>query len=304
MYGYVVTSKTSPFLFSLLFCAMACSGAASNAGSVVNPALSSNQAAQHTQLIQQGDALWAKRAEPGQAQAAIGKWEKALELQPADPATALKVSRAYFFAAGGWLSLLPASERIQLHKRGVAVAEQGLKAQSKQFARLRSQGAKFEDAVKVIERPGIGLVYWYGANLGAQAYASGMAEGLKLKSRVENTIKHVYEVDPSYARYGADQFMATFYAAAPPFIGGDMKKADEHFEVLAKKAPNNLAALLLKARFYAVRKKDRALFDKLKKQILDAKPCDAAAPVSPCIEKGYEPEAALQKHKAAKLSWP
>jgi len=277
-------------------------GAASSGMSTSEPRkLDATQTSAHAKYISEGDALWAKRGQGGNAMAAIGKWEEAVKVQPGDWRTCAKLSKAYFFAAGGWLSNVFWKKRMKLHERGFELAEQGLKAQSPRFAKLRSQGSKIENAVEVIEREGIPLAYWYGTNLGAYAYASGMVDGLKLKSRIEKMIQHVHKTERPFFHYGADRFLAAFYGAAPPFIGGDINKATEQYEFLAKKVPNNLSMHYVKARYYAVRKKDKAMFLKLLNGIIAAKPCADPNPTTPCIEAGSEAEADLEKSKARAL---
>lgn len=303
MYGLAVRTKQliSVFVAVGLATTVACGGAASNGVTVNRTELAPSQVSQHKQLIDAGDEAWAKRGQPGQADAAIAKWEEALKLKADDAPTCAKLARAYHFAAGGWLSLRSSADRAQLHKRGFTVALQGLRAMSPPLEKLLAQGGKLETAIEVTERDGVPLAYWYAANLGGYAYAAGMAEGLKHKSRVEKIIRFVYKTNPAYFFYGADRFMAAFYAAAPAFIGGDMQQAEKHFDVVAKKAPNFLSAQLLKARFFAVRKKDKAMFETLLTGIINAKPCSDTNQANPCIAKGLEPEAAIEQAKARAL---
>ncbi len=302
MYGLAVEMKQFTIISiiaGLGLAASACGGGTSVTG-VDRTVLAPAQATAHTKLVSEGDALWAKRGEAGNAKAAIDKWEEAIKLKASDWETCGKLSRAYHFAAGGWLSLQDSAPRKKMHRRGFEVADQGLKALSPQFERLRKQGSKIHAAAAVIERDGIPLVYWYAANLGAYAYASGM-EGLKYKTSIEKLIAHVYKIERPFNRHSADHFMAAFFAAAPPFLGGNMQQADEHFGYLAKHAPNNMSVLLLKARFYAPRKKDKKMFVDALNGIINAKPCSDPNPTTPCMDKGFEPEAELEKPKARKL---
>ena len=109
-----------------------------------------------------------------------------------------------------------------------------------------------------------GWAKWIGLNL-------DRVEALANVPMLKATLQRVIELDGGFY-YGSPHLnMAVYLAAIPPIAGGNLDKAKEHFdEAFALGADNLLLAKVLFARYYAVRLRDRALFEKTLQQVMEA----------------------------------
>jgi hypothetical protein len=86
---------------------------------------------------------------------------------------------------------------------------------------------------------------------------------------VEATMRRILELDDSFYYGSPHLFMATYLAARPAVLGGNLSKAREHFETaLAQAQGKLLMARVLFARYYAVGVGDRALFEDTLQEVL------------------------------------
>jgi hypothetical protein len=186
-----------------------------------------------------------------------------------------------------------ANERyLNAHLRGVEHARRGLAALSSDFEKRMTGGTKIEDAVKLIGRPGIPLVYWYASNIGKWGKAKGIGTVLKHKDSIFGLVTHVRETQPDYFHAAADRYFGAYFAVAPAFAGGDLNRSQQHFNESMKAEPNYLGTYVLAAELYATKTQNTAIFDSYLKTVLDA-PED--------IIKGLEPESRIEKKKAQLL---
>lgn len=277
---------------------VACGGGqtATPKGPPTNPA----RAGEHRQLVAAGDALWKQRGDAAKLRAAIDKWQAAVNIDATDAATYEKLGRAISLLGNVGMATATKAERAALFQRGAKLAERGIAAASPAYARLRRQGAKILDAVKVTERAAAPLVYWHAVNLGSYVAEVGVSAGIKYKDTIFKLMSHVLQVAPSYYYRGADRALGAFFAALPPFLGGDLTRSKKHFDAAVKHAPNFLGNYVVMAEFYAVKKKDKALFDELLGKVVAARACgDGVA--SPCVRPELTVEAAIDKKQAQKL---
>ena len=88
---------------------------------------------------------------------------------------------------------------------------------------------------------------------------------------LEATMHRVIELDGGFY-YGSPYLqMAVYLAAKPSIAGGNLAKAKEYFdEAFTLGADKLLFAKVLFARYYAVRRKDRVLFEKTLQQVVQA----------------------------------
>ena len=229
---------------------------------------------QHQQLVGEGDALWAERLDETKLRGAIAKWSEAVKVKPDDHETYTKLARACYLLADGFLSFVDGKveEFLATHEQGLGFAEQGLLALSPDFEKRRQGGTEVEDAVMVLGREAVPLLYWYDVNLGKWAKFQGIVTTLKHKDRIFKIMTHVYNLDPDYFHGAPDRYFGAFYAVAPAFAGGDLEKSHQYFERSVKKAPHYLATHVLIAENYAPKVQDRALFERELKFVLDTPP--------------------------------
>ncbi len=253
-------------------------------------------------LVKEGDDAWEKRVDRAQLELAIRKWEEAVKLRDDDYQTYAKLARASYLLADGWLAFEPAKKTLFLatHERGYGFALRGLAAASPDFEKRILAGTNIENAIKVVGRNGVPLIYWYGSNLGKWAKARGFTTILKYKDRIFGMVDRVYELDPDFFYGAADRYFGAFYAIAPSFAGGDVHKSYEHFQASLKRAPNYLGTYVLAAEFYAPKNQDPKMYETYLTMVVNAKPCGDGVQ-SPCIMPELAPEAAIEQKKAAKL---
>ncbi|MCX5794058.1 MAG: TRAP transporter TatT component family protein [Elusimicrobia bacterium] len=77
-------------------------------------------------------------------------------------------------------------------------------------------------------------------------------------------MKRSHELDPDYDFAGSDMFFGVYFASRPKLLGGDTKKAQEHFKWAERLTEGKyLMVYLLEAKTLAVALQDRALFESL-----------------------------------------
>ncbi|MBN2008476.1 TRAP transporter TatT component family protein [candidate division KSB1 bacterium] len=88
--------------------------------------------------------------------------------------------------------------------------------------------------------------------------------------KVQLMMDRVIELDESFFFGGAHMFFGTIYAARPPLLGGDISKAEFHFNKCFQYADKKfLLPYVYYAKFYATRVFDEALFDSTISLILE-----------------------------------
>jgi hypothetical protein len=88
---------------------------------------------------------------------------------------------------------------------------------------------------------------------------------------LEATMQRVIELDGGFYYGSPHLHMAVFLAAKPSIAGGNLDKAKEHFDkAFALGADKLFSAKVLFARHYAVGLKDRVLFERTLKEIIEA----------------------------------
>jgi len=269
---------------------------------------SPTQTTEHQTLVTDGDALWEKRGDRASLEGALKKWEAAVKLRDDDHATYAKLSRGYYFLADAYLAFdamgggypydpdgvtdAAANEQfLNMHLRGIEHAERGMAAASPDFEKRIMQGIQAEDAVVVIDRKGIPLVYWYASNLGKWAKAKGFSTVLKHKDRIFKMVSHVYETGPDHFFGASDRYFGAFYAVAPAFAGGDLDKSEKHFTAAFKASNDYLGTFVLAAELWATKAQNTDAFDEYLAKVVAAGegPAELA------------PENAVEKRKAAAL---
>jgi tetratricopeptide (TPR) repeat protein len=240
-----------------------------------------------------GDAKWAERTDAANVRAAIVEWEKAAEANPNNLDLLVKLTRAHYFLADGYLRAeADDKEYLTLMDKGVKWGEKAMVAASPEFAKAMADGAKFPEAVKLVGKEGVGAMYWYASSLGKWAKKKGFAVLLGQKDNVKATMDRCLELDPTFYYGGPHRYFGAFYAIAPSFAGGDLEKSKVHFKKSLEISPDFVGTKVLWAAELAVKTQDEETFDKLMAEIEAVKE-DAIPDVSA--------ETRVEKQKAAEL---
>jgi tetratricopeptide (TPR) repeat protein len=289
---------------------LGCGASAKGLGDRINRTpLNAQQAAQHKQLVEEGDTLWGHRTERPKLEAAIAKWEQAVRIKDDDWQTYEKLARACYLLADGMLVYEQGTPEgkanfLATHEKGYYFAQRGMAAISRDFEKRMMAGTQIEHAAKVLGRNGVPLIYWYASNLGKWGKAKGFTTILEYKDRAFDLISRVRELNPDFFYGAADRYFGTYYAVAPSFAGGDVQKSYEHFQASLKAAPNYLGTYVLAAENYAVKQTVEGgseLFDQFLNAVINARPCEEPEATEPCIMKELAPEAEIEKRKARDL---
>jgi hypothetical protein len=238
-----------------------------------------------------GEAAWARRGERAEAEKAIAAWEATVGQRPDNALVLARLSRAYYFLAEAFLRA-PADKDAYLAnlEKGISYGERALAAADPAFRAKMKDGQKVEDAIKGVGKEGLEAMYWYAVNLGKWSRAKGLAALLGNKDRVFGVMSRALELDESFFHGAPHRYFGAYWALLP--VGRDLDKSRQHFERSLAIAPNYAGTRVLMAEAYAVKKQDRALFQKLLDEVL-ATPDNVMA--------GLEPETHVEKDKAREL---
>lgn len=226
--------------------------------------------------MQKGEAAWVKRSDRQVLAEALAAWEQAAALKPDDALVYAKLARGYYFLADGFLRASPAEYQATFEK-SVSFGERGMAAANPKFKEHVVAGGKVEDGMQYLTAEAVQVesAYWYAAALGKWARSKGFATTLGNKDRIKGVMERLLALDteasfgPTGFFHGAiDRYFGSFYAVAPGFAGGDMEKSKSHFERSLTKAPYYPGTRVLYADTYAVKKGDRALFERLLNEVL------------------------------------
>lgn len=257
---------------ALVVASTGCGASAAGLGSGIKRGGASDPAA-HQAAVAAGDAAFAQRADRAQLELAITKYDEAVKLKDDDYETYEKLARANYLLADGWLFFEQAEKKEQFlatYERGYTAAQRGMAARYPAVEQRLAAGVDLKDAAQLVDKAGIGLLYWYATNLGKWGNAQDITVVLTYKDRIYSIMEQVYRLDTNYFYGAADRYFGAYYAIAPSFAGGDLDKSWNHFEATRKIEPRYVATYNLVAEFYAPKKQDAKLFDEMTQKVLDA----------------------------------
>ncbi len=223
-------------------------------------------AAAHSAAIAAGDAAFAGRVDRAQLELSIVKYEEAIKLKDDDWQTYGKLARACYALADQWLFFEKEQNPklfLDTYEKGYVYAQRGMAALSPEVEKRLAAGVDLKDAVALLDKQAIELLYWHATNLGRWANAQDITVVLSFKERIYNIMEMVLRFDPNYFHGAADRYFGAYYSIAPSFAGGDLDKSNAHFQASIKIAPNYASTYILVAEFLAPKKQDEKLFDEM-----------------------------------------
>jgi len=234
---------------------------------------------------------WEKRTTPEEIKLAIADWEKAVEADPSDLESLISLTRANYFLADAY-TRGDDKEYLALMDRAVHWGELAMAAASPEFGTMMRDGGKYPEAVALVGKPGVPAMYWYASALGKWAKKKGFAVLVGQKDNVKATMDRCLSLHPDFFYAGPWRYFGAFYAIAPGFAGGDLKKSAEHFSKSLEIEPNYVGTKVLWAQELAGKEQDEETFDKLLNEVI-ATPDD--------IIPELTPETIAEKQKAREL---
>ncbi len=260
-------------------------------GDTAKPAGDATTGTADKELVDDAEAKWAARTDAANIRTAIAEWEQIAAAEPGNAEVLVKLTRAHYFLADGYLRG-DEKEYLKTMDKGVKWGEKAMVAASPEFAKAMADGKKYPEAVKVVGKEGVPAMYWYASSLGKWAKKKGFAVLLGQKDNVKATMDRCLELDPTYYHGGPHRYFGAYYAIAPAFAGGDLEKSKVHFKKSLEIAPDFVGTKVLWAAELAVKQQDEETFDALIAEIEAAKE-DAIPEVMP--------ELRVEKQKAAEL---
>lgn len=242
-----------------------------------------------TKLETEAFELWKGRVDQSKLEAALVKFESLHAANPKDLKTLVYLTRGYYFLADSHLQ--DVDQKKKNYEKGASYGEKAM-ATNADFKKAVDSGKEVEDSLGSLTKAEVPAIYWTAANLGKWAKATGIAAALKYKNRLKAMVSRVEELEPNYFYAAPARYWGGFYAVAPSFAGGDMKKSKEQFEKSMKLAPEYQGTKVLMADVYFTKEDKKAEFEKALKEVL-------ASDFDNHPEIG--PENALEKKKAEKL---
>jgi tetratricopeptide (TPR) repeat protein len=154
-------------------------------------------------LIAQGDALFAERADLAKTKEAKDRYEAALAAGEDAYGASWRMARVLY-----WIGDHTADKaaKKQLFLQGIDHAKKAVE--------LGPDNAEGH--------------FWLGVCYGVYGEAKGVLKSLALVKPIKEEMRRVLEIDPAYDRGGADRVLGRVYHEVPKFAGGGEKKSLEH----------------------------------------------------------------------------
>lgn len=183
-------------------------------------------------------------------------------------------AQAYGSFAFGFLEKEEPDRARNFYRRGRDHGLHALRA-TPGFARaLSGDLSLFKKALNDLGREELPLLFWTAYCWSGWVNLSRTnPDALADLPRTEAMMARALAIDPGYFYGGPELFFGVYYASRSPLMGGNPKKAREHFErAIAASGGKFLMAKVLYARFYAVQSQDKKLFTKLLTEVENAPP--------------------------------
>jgi tetratricopeptide (TPR) repeat protein len=173
-------------------------------------------------LEKRGDDLYSRRDRPGNAEATVQAYQKALALDPSRSQNYWKLARTYFW--------------IAMQQKGKA-AESTFR-EAIDYAKLCVQTNDADP----------GCHFWLGASYGKYGENRGVFQSLYLVPFVMQEMERVIELDRTFESAGADLALGRMFylipESMPGAVKGDKNKAVMHLRKAVEIAPHNVLARL------------------------------------------------------------
>lgn len=216
-------------------------------------------------LNAEAQGLWSQRADTEKLKAALGVFEKIHAANPSDLQTLTYLTRGYYFLADSHLQDM--EQKKSTYEKAAAYGEKAM-ATNDAFKRKVSDGKTVEESLDTLTVKEVPAIYWTAASLGKWAKASGIAAALKYKTRIKAMIERVEKLQPDYFYGAAPRYWGGFFAVAPSFAGGDMKKSKQSFDKSIALAPEYIGTKVLMAEVYWTKMGDRKAFENMLNDVL------------------------------------
>ncbi|RME07436.1 MAG: hypothetical protein D6812_00125 [Deltaproteobacteria bacterium] len=240
-------------------------------------------------LMAQADQAWEGRDTRQGLLQAIDAYERVLVADAHHKGALTRLSRAYYFLADGYTE--DPEEKKRLWEKGTTYGERALGTSPEFLARVKETG-NVGEAVQILGMDYIAPIYWTATNLGKWARLEGFTTMLKYKKQIKGMIERVTALDETFFYGAPHRYWGAYYAVAPSFAGGDMRKSEASFRRALEIEPNYFGTRVLFADYYARKAGDRALFEEMLRYVLEG---------DPKVLPDIVPEQKVEQEKARRL---
>jgi len=154
-------------------------------------------------LVQQGDELYAERADLAKAKEALEKYRTAYVSKEDAYGGSWRMARVHYWIGDHTADKV---EKKRIFEQGIYYAKKAV-----EFAPDKPEGH-----------------YWLGICYGVYGEAKGVLKSLSLVKPIKAAMNKVLELDPAYDDGGPDRVLGRVYHELPGFAGGSKKKSLEH----------------------------------------------------------------------------
>jgi tetratricopeptide (TPR) repeat protein len=219
-------------------------------------------------LTNEAKSLWSQRADTEKLKASLTIFEKIHAANPKNLDALIYLTRGNYFLADSHLQEM--SKKKEVYEKAAAFGEKAM-ATNSAFQQSISEGKTVEDSLITLTEAEVPAIYWTAASLGKWAKASGIAAQLKYKTRIKGMIERVEKLRPDYFYGAVPRYWGGYFAVAPSFAGGDMKKSKKNFDRSLAIAPEYIGTKVLMAEVYWTKQGDRKQFESVLKDVLSSK---------------------------------
>jgi tetratricopeptide (TPR) repeat protein len=191
----------------------------------------------------------------------IETYENVLKIEPRNFEALRRLGSFCFLIGYGYAE--SRDERETYCLKAIKYSEQVLYS-NPDFKQLVDGGEKVWEACRVLSKREMDALWWW--YLAAGAYwkecfsAVGRLVNFRWPLRIRKVLSTMMEIDPTWQNGSPYYAWANFYAVAPGFLGGDLKKAAEYYEKAVELGPNMLNFRRSRAWFLHIKTGDRKAF--------------------------------------------
>ncbi len=202
-----------------------------------------------------GDAAFARRADPAQADAAIAAYTASLAADGRQAEVRVKLSRLHYLLGDGRHRFDEDDDaQLAAFEAGMRQAAAALSIVNPAFRQRICGGASVDEAISVLDRSSVPALYWFATHLGKYGLAKDLLEVLANKDMIFASMARIRTMDPGYFYFAPDRYLGAYYTKVP-FPAGDMPRSLGHFQASMRGARGYFATYVLTAELYALKAK-------------------------------------------------
>ena len=221
-------------------------------------------------LERNADVYFSKRESQNSLKKALKTWQSSALLVP-NARIYSKLARGYYFLGDAFYVFKKDDrKRNKNFIIGLGYAEKSLRYSAPNVIAQVDNGVKFYQAVRSASKEAVPAMYWYAACLSKWASLKGFITYLRYKDDIKSIMDTVEQLSPYYFFAGSYRYSGMYHAITAGLAGGSLRISNTEFAKAVKIAPDYLGTKVLWAQFWAVRKQDRQIFERLIREVLEA----------------------------------